>query len=356
MNAHKLVAVGGFFGVIDLLDADTFEPLGSLPNAAGQVYDIQFSRSDNSKLLVAAEHHAKIWDVYSFEEVLCVSNSVATMKFVNAAFTSAEDKFVTRSARTVTYANLNPYLGDGEIAVWDVFSQVRLLVIPSTGDYKTKYSFGVVSKVIDGSVSDVLLTNSLRRSKSHLIAELSLTSLALQGEWRGHSHEKENITAITICPETAQIASAGESNAILLWDAASGLVRQRLSSHVDNSGRRYSVLRVIFSPDGTKLASLSQNQSLTLWDVSSIHTTDTAVSNGTMLWTVNVRPNARQGTVSSNLFSFVPDGLHVACCLVLADYEFVLKLFDVATGAVSKRHSIQGEIGCFSNPTISVLM
>jgi RNA polymerase sigma factor (sigma-70 family) len=119
----------------------------------------------------------------------------------------------------------------------------------------------------------------------------------------GHQNE---ITQIATAPG-GLIASASEDHTVRIWDATTGIERQRLV-------HRDGVRAIAVSPDGRFLASSSPDNSVRLWDI----------SNGKEVYNLPVHglPGSR-GTVG-----FTPDGRRF---LSYGD-DLYLRIWDVRTG------------------------
>ena len=76
-------------------------------------------------------------------------------------------------------------------------------------------------------------------------------------------HHEDGVLCVAFSPDGATMASGGEDNKIVIWDAASGMKIRTLSGH------RLNVRAVAFSADSRMLASGSDDTTIILWDVSS---------------------------------------------------------------------------------------
>jgi DNA-binding beta-propeller fold protein YncE len=121
---------------------------------------------------------------------------------------------------------------------------------------------------------------------------------------------------VAFSPDGTRLASAGQDNAVRVWEAATGREALTLKGHTG------SVSSVAFSPDGTRLASGGEDQTVRVWD--------TATGRVTL-----ALPGHTLG-VSSVAFS--PDGTRLAS----ASGDTV-RVWDAATGRQAR--ALQGHTG-----------
>jgi WD40 repeat protein/uncharacterized caspase-like protein len=119
----------------------------------------------------------------------------------------------------------------------------------------------------------------------------------------GHSAA---ITAIAVSPDGRLVASGGVDEAVLIWDAATGVQLRALRGH------GAAIQTLVFSPDGRVLASAGTDTSIVLWNV----------ENGTVVRQLV----GHAQTVRALAFS--PDGK----LLVSAGMDQTLKVWEVGSG------------------------
>jgi RNA polymerase sigma factor (sigma-70 family) len=128
------------------------------------------------------------------------------------------------------------------------------------------------------------------------------------------------LTALALSQDGALLATRSE--AIHLWETATGKERHLLARTGERTGGTYGVLAqtagvvppdVVFSPDGRCLAGAGPARQLCLWDVAS----------GKVLWEVPPRD-----VPAIERFAFSPNGL----CLATVDGDHAVTLYEALTG------------------------
>src|SRR5581483_48778 len=86
-------------------------------------------------------------------------------------------------------------------------------------------------------------------------------------EWRlQHSKDRpfgHRVIRVAFSPDGTLLAAVDGDNTIVVWDAATGMMRARLPGH------RTTVTALAFSPDGRMLASGGVDRTVRLWELSS---------------------------------------------------------------------------------------
>ncbi|KAG2413384.1 hypothetical protein HFD88_002573 [Aspergillus terreus] len=130
---------------------------------------------------------------------------------------------------------------------------------------------------------------------------------------------------IAFSPDGKLVAS-GYRTTIHVWDASTGILKQRLVKPGREDVAVDTVRNIAFSPDGKTLASASWWSTVTLWN--------------TMTWTMQRVLDLKTGYIHQVAFS--PDGK----LLATASSESRIRLWEVASG--SERPSLNTSSGCVS--------
>ncbi|MBZ0280505.1 MAG: protein kinase [Anaerolineae bacterium] len=127
----------------------------------------------------------------------------------------------------------------------------------------------------------------------------------VQARFSGHTAA---VNSVTYSPDGTRVVSASADNALIIWDAQTGAMIDKLEYHTG------SVNSVAYSPDGIWIASASTDKTIILWDAETGRFTRQLTGH-------NERVNAVE---------FSPDGKTLAS----ASLDKTIILWDVATGDI----------------------
>lgn len=137
-----------------------------------------------------------------------------------------------------------------EINIWDVQKQqlIRTINIQRIGDGINSISFSPDGKTVAGTSDNIIYLWN---------AETGILRQKL-------SSHRSKVTSVAYSLDGSTLASGGDDNVIRVWDTVTGQYLQTLYGHSD------SVTLVAYSLDGNKLASTSDDGTILLWDISAV--------------------------------------------------------------------------------------
>lgn len=221
----------------------------------------------------------------------------------------------------------------GEVMLWDV----------QTGDIRRTFEADVL-------LWDAQAGKMVPRPMGHRLRVSSVTfspdgSMLASGSWDDtvrlwdvqtgelvrelSDADTRTVTSVAFSPDGSIVAGGGSTNdgKVRLWDPQTGELLRRLEAH-DPGG----VTSVAFAPDGETLASAGGilDQTVKLWDPQT----------GSLSQTLQLEPASRLfKRVCAKSLAFSPDGNGLAC----ACWDWTVKLFDVATGALLRTMTGHGQ-------------
>ncbi len=118
------------------------------------------------------------------------------------------------------------------------------------------------------------------------------------------------ITTLTISPDGATLAAAGDDHLIRFWNLEDGKLTRTLAGHID------WIRSLEFSPDGMSLVSGGDDRKVRIWDATTGKQTRAMAEHDVAIFAVQ----------------FSPDGKTVAA----SGFQREIKIYDVQTGALKK--------------------
>ncbi len=342
--------------VVQLWDVATGKEVRTLQREAGGVSGVAFS--SDGKTLASASHDgtARLWDVGTGEQLLCVRlredqlppwtgprGSTNTGGFHSVALSPDGKTLATGTYR-------------GTILLWDTRAGREIQALQEHWREITSLAFSPDGKILASGSYD----NTIR-----------LWDPATGKELRTSQGHTVYSSTVVVSPNGKQIASAGGGNTLLVWELETGKELAVFRGH--SAG----VSSIVFSPDGRMLASAEFGESVRLWDAATgkevwkrnepkCYVMSVSLSrDGKLLATASLDgENGRRGTVrlldpatgndamkfkdelhgSYWAANFTPDGK----TLVVEETNSII-LLDVPSGREIRRYSISGRTALSSD-------
>ena len=303
------LASGNWDGTVRLWDVTTGTLKATLEGHTDEVNIVVFS-PDSTTLATASGSPSSVDTVVDLWDV-----ATGTLKNTLEGHTSTVWSVVF-SPNGTTLASAS---WDDTVRLWDV----------ATGTLKNRleHTRGVRSTVF--SPDSMTLASG---SDDGAVRLWDVTTGTLKNTLKGHEDvlivpdvfSTNPVWSVDFSPDGTTLASGYENADILLWDVASGTLKNTLREHT------YIVNNVIFSPDGTTLATESRDDTIRLWDVTS----------GTLKATLEGHTT---GVFQSITFS--PDGSTLASNrggnpALSSEGDTVVRLWDVASGTL--KNTLEG--------------
>jgi RNA polymerase sigma factor (sigma-70 family) len=230
-----LLAGAGPDGAVQLWDAKTFQPAGTLEQHAAPIWALAFSR-DGVLASGSADRTVKLWRLKGPNPPIDLSTSWSGIRPILAA-AYAPDGAVLAVATT-----------DSTIHIRDAKSGDVLRVLSGHTDHVTCLAFSRDGKTLASG------------SKDRTVNLWDPATGEIRQTLAGHA---EAVQAMTFIPGGARLASAGADGAIRLWDVRSG---RELAMQ---EGHKGPIAALACAPDGGILASGGADRTIKLWDLKS---------------------------------------------------------------------------------------
>jgi WD40 repeat protein len=252
--------------------------------------------SADGKFLVSGDITAfKVWDARTLEPLRTVETPAEQLAF-------APDSRTLFAASTI-----GPSTPTHVFTRWDLVARKELPALPVSVSAIPVHAFHCLSG--DGRVLFVA-----PQYDATYVQAIDTTDGMQPFPHRGH---EAPLHIVAVSPDGQSVASAGDDQAVKLWNLPTGQVRHSLNAHAS------TVCGLAFSPDGRLLASGSLDGTIAIWDVDS-----------------GAEVRALHGhSRSFSRIQFSPDGKTLAA----GGEAGMVKLWEVATG--KERRALAGASG-----------
>jgi WD40 repeat protein len=223
------LATGGDDGTARIWDADSGEELFYLRGHRSKVTAVAFAPSGQWLVTGSTDSTTKLWDVARSRELRTLQR-LDTGPVWAVGVTPDGQRVVTGSQ-------------DGTARVWDAGSGRELLILNGHIALRDIGASTVGLLSSPGALGSVLAASTLYPGRS------------------GHSGA---IWAIAITPDGKRLATAGEGNVVLLWDAATG---RQLRMFLGGDYWDWGINSVGLTPDGKRLFIAGNDNGVWIWDV-----------------------------------------------------------------------------------------
>ncbi len=229
-----LIALGGFDGMVKLLDAETGRETLNLGHIASRVNSLAFSRDGTRIACASASGKVHVWDAGTGREICSFTTRTGDgISNTSVAFSP--------NGRQIASASL-----DSPVRLWNAETGQRSLTLGGRTSV-TSVAFNPDGRQIA----------SFGRDGGLKVWELD--AWARQESLSLDVHSGYAVSSVACSPDGRQIASAGYGT-VKVWDSATG--HQRLQT----DGHEGDVNSVAFSPDGRLIASVGNDGTVKVWD------------------------------------------------------------------------------------------
>ncbi len=246
------LAAGSSDGTINVYRAADGERLLQLPGHDGGTLSVHFSPDGKRLVSGGYDNFARVWDLDAGKEIQALRGH--TWWVWAAAFSSDGRQIVTsgQDGKVIVWRQAESAEPSAPYAPFNEFDKHRGSVYAATfsPDGKLVASAGYDGRVLLWNPDDVQPVSVKLRVENLPDPPASFRELA------GH---RGPVRTLAFAPDGRTLASGGQDNVVIVWDAEAGTPLKQLRGHASH------VRSCAFSPDGAMLLSAGHDSQIKLW-------------------------------------------------------------------------------------------
>lgn len=257
LDRERMLLTVGRDGKMKVLDAQTFQELGSARGHGGEGFGASPYQSTKLFTTFGNDRTARVWDAD---------------RLIQPETVRANDGWVFSVRFSPDGRRLATAGKDGLTRIWDVGTGRLLHKLAGHEGMVFEAAFSPDGRLIATAGED----RKARIWDSRSGAQLQLLA--------GH---KLQIHCLAFSPDGKRLATVSDDQTLKIWDVATGFETASLKAH---SNQIYSIA---FSPDGGKFATGSLDNTIRLWDTNTLKTLGTLAGHTGAVWSVQFTPDGR---------------------------------------------------------------